>query len=118
MQILNIINDLLQTGSNRKSTIIGTLAEKNVKVANSVLVSVTEVTVTHCQFVEVTEHRQIQLFIYSHTAHLVKFDKTIICQQVQNSNPFVDTYQKFGYIVFIRNKARRSENGRLWCNDP
>ena len=78
MQVFDVINNLFQTGSNRKTAVIGTSAEKYIKVADSILVTVLKITIAHCELIEVTEHRQIEFLIGSHTVHLFLFDSSII----------------------------------------
>ena len=71
MEILNILDDLLQTRGNGVAAAIGALAEEYIKIADAVLIALRKVAVAHGQFIEVTEHRQVQFFVYYHRKHLV-----------------------------------------------
>ena len=56
MQLLNVIYDLFQTGGNGEATPVRTLPEEYIKVADSVLVAIFKIAISHGQFIEVTEH--------------------------------------------------------------
>ena len=56
MKILNVLDDLLQTGGNSKSTAIGTPSEKQVEIGDAILIARGKIALTHGQFIKVTEH--------------------------------------------------------------
>ena len=59
MQLLNVFNDLGQTGGKRKARLVGHRTVEYVKIADTVLQSGLKVAVCHCQLVKVTQHGQI-----------------------------------------------------------
>ena len=67
VQVLNILDDLLQTCRNGKSAAIGALPEEQVKIGNTVAVTGGKITLTHGQLIIVTQHGEIQLVIDNHT---------------------------------------------------
>ena len=77
--------------------------EENIKIADSILITVIEVAIAHGKFIEVAEHCQIKFMIGSHTAHLFLINTFIIRQIIQNSNPFIDTRRNWSYIEVVRN---------------
>ena len=101
MEIPNIIDDLFKTRCNCKAAVIRASTEEYIKVANSVLITVLKISITHGKFIEIAEHCQIQLIVGSHVQHLFRFYDFIIKQYHTNSNPFIDTIQKLGYIQNI-----------------
>ena len=70
MQILDILDQLLQAGSNGIAAAIGNPAEKDVKIGNALLHPLTEIAVGHGHLVEVEQHRQIQLLFALHCSIL------------------------------------------------
>ena len=56
MQILNVLDDLLQTGSNGKTTAIGTAPEKQIKISNAVCIARGKIALTHGQLIKIAEH--------------------------------------------------------------
>ena len=66
VQILNIINQLLQTSGDGKAAAIRHPAEKDVKVGDMILVTAFKVAIAHGQLVKVAEHGHVQLFLSFH----------------------------------------------------
>ena len=70
MQVLDIVNNLLQTGGNRITAFIRHAAEENVKIRDPILISRFPVTVPHGQFVKIAEHGQVDAVCRSHWSFL------------------------------------------------
>ena len=66
MEFLDILDDLLQAGSDGETAAVGTLTVEHIKIGDPVPVAVFKVTVGHGQLVEIAEHGQIDLVIYLH----------------------------------------------------
>ena len=73
VQILNIINQLLQTSGDGKAAAIRHPAEKDVKVGDMILVTAFKVAIAHGQLVKVAEHGHVQLFLSFHFHTSSKF---------------------------------------------
>ena len=71
MQLLNILDNLLQTRSDGESAAVRAAPEKQVKVGYPVCVALREIPLAHGQFVKVAEHGKIQLFVDNHIGHLI-----------------------------------------------
>ena len=88
MQLLNILDDLLQTGRNGEPAPVRATAEKQVKIGYAVGITVGEVPRAHGQLVKIAEHRQIQLVVDNHSGHLIFMFAAIIQNLSENSNLF------------------------------
>lgn len=73
VQILNIIDQLLQTSGDGKAAAIRHPAEKDVKVGDMILVTAFKVAIAHGQLVKVAEHGHVQLFLSFHFHTSSKF---------------------------------------------
>ena len=69
-QLLNVLDDLLQTSRNGKAAAIGTTAVEKVKIRDAVLVALFKIAMCHGQLIEVAEHGQIDLIINLHRENL------------------------------------------------
>ena len=56
MQRFHIFDNLFQACGDCKSAAIGTLPEKNIEIADPVLVPLCQISVTHCELVKITKH--------------------------------------------------------------
>ena len=65
MQIQNIIDQLIQPGSNGETALVGNVTEKHIEIDNAVLITRLHIAVGHGELIKVTQHRQIQ-FMTSH----------------------------------------------------
>ena len=89
MQLLNILDDLLQTSRDGKTTAIGAAAEEQIEIGDPVLVAGLKIALAHGQFVKIAQHGQIQFIVDYHLVfHLFFFDRYIIIPPSENSNPF------------------------------
>ena len=88
MQLLNILDDLLQTGRNGEPAPVRAAAEKQVKIGYAVGIAVGKVPRAHGQLVKIAEHRQIQLVTLNHSGHLIFMFAAIIQNLSENSNLF------------------------------
>jgi hypothetical protein len=66
MQVLNILDDLLQTCGNGEAAAIRTATEEQIKISNPVIITGGEITLGHGQLVKITEHGQIQFLVDNH----------------------------------------------------
>ena len=71
MQLLNILDDLLQTGRDGKPAPVGAAAEKQVKIRYAVGIAVGKIPRAHGQLVKIAEHCQIQFVAHNHFGHLI-----------------------------------------------
>ena len=78
MQILDVVNDLLQTGSNGKAAAIGAAPEEQVKIGNAVPVAVRKIALAHGQLIEIAEHGKVQFIVDNHSSHLLNIVTDII----------------------------------------
>ena len=92
VQILNIINQLLQTSGDGIAAAIRHPAEKDVEVSDMILVTAFKVAIAHGQLVKVAEHGHVQLFLSFHFHTSSKFFlgvlHTIILSFPETGNPF------------------------------
>ena len=88
MQLLNILDDLLQTGRDGKPAPVGAAAEKQVKIRYAVGIAVGKIPRAHGQLVKIAEHRQIQFVAHNHFGHLIFILAAIIQNLSENSNLF------------------------------
>ena len=72
MQILDILDNLLQTCRDGEAAAVGTAAEKQVKIGNPVAVAGGKIALTHGQLIEIAEHGQIQ-FVVDHHRYITSF---------------------------------------------
>ena len=56
-QLLDIFDHLRKACGNRKATPIGALAEKHIKIADTILIPFLKVSVTHGKLIEIAKHR-------------------------------------------------------------
>lgn len=68
MKVLNVFDDLLQTGGDGKAAIVRHVAVKHVEIADLILHPADKVAVAHRQFIEIAEHRHVQSFVDFHIA--------------------------------------------------
>ena len=66
VELLDVADDLLQTGRDAEAAAVGAAPEEQIKVGDPVLVAVLEIAVGHGQLVEVTEHGQVQFAVGIH----------------------------------------------------
>ena len=66
VQILNILNNLLQTCRNGEAAAVGTFPEEQVKVGNAVTVACGKIALAHGQLIVVAEHGEIQFIVDNH----------------------------------------------------
>ena len=66
VQVLNVLDDLLQTGSDGKAAAIGTTAEEQIEIGNPVLIAGGKIALGHGQLVKITEHGQIEFIVDNH----------------------------------------------------
>ena len=88
MQILNILDNLLQTGRDGEPAPVGAAAEEQVKIGYAVGIAVGKIPRAHGQLVKIAEHRQIQLATLNHSGHLIFIFAAIIQNLSENSNLF------------------------------
>ena len=69
VQVLDVVNDLLQSGRNRVAALIGHAAEEHVKVADTILHPVGKIAVAHGQLIEVAEHGQVDSVCCFHSSY-------------------------------------------------
>ena len=67
VQVLDVVDELLQTGCNGEAAAVGHLAEEYIEVGDAVLAAGFKVAVAHGQLVEVAEHGHVQLFLCFHS---------------------------------------------------
>ena len=104
VQFLDIVDQLLQTGGDRKAAVIRHRAEEHVKIDGAFVKAVFEVTVGHGELIKVTEHRHILMF---HVVSLVSNSKSC----------------GFAAIIYTSSKARpdhtasadRRSSSASWC---
>ena len=70
VQILDIVDQLVETGGDGVTAAVRHGAEVNVEIGNAILEPGFQVTIAHGQLVKVTEHGHIQLLIGLHS-HLI-----------------------------------------------
>jgi len=66
VEILNIVNELLQSRHDGKAALIRYRAEKHIEIGDTILVAVFEITVAHGQLIKIAEHGHVQLFLSFH----------------------------------------------------
>ena len=66
VQILDIVDQLLQTRRDGKAAFIGHLPEEHVEGRQVPLVGFEEVAVRHCQLIEVHDHRDVPSVAHAH----------------------------------------------------
>ena len=79
MQLLNIAHHLFQPRRNGKSAAVGHAAEKDVKIADTVLQPSLEIAVAHGQFVKVKQHGVIDILFHTKASSLLSF--AAFCQR-------------------------------------
>ena len=67
MQVLDVVDQLLQSRCNGEAAAVGHLAEEHVEIGDAILAAGLEVAVAHGQLIEVTEHGHVQLFLSFHS---------------------------------------------------
>ena len=67
MQVLDVVDQLLQSRRNGEAAAVGHLAEEHVEIGDAILAAGLEVAVAHGQLIEVTEHGHVQLFLSFHS---------------------------------------------------
>ena len=60
VEVLDVVNDLLQTGGDGIAALVGHAAEIQVKVGDAVLVSGLEIAIAHGELIEVAQHGHVQ----------------------------------------------------------
>ena len=70
VQVFDVVDELLQPRRDGKAAAVRHLAEEHVEIDDAVLVPSLEIPVAHGQFVEVTEHGHVQLFLSFHPSYL------------------------------------------------
>ena len=70
MQLLDIPDQLLQSGADRKAAVVRHVAEKHIEICDAVLQPGLEIAVAHGQFVKVAEHTQVQFLFGLHSSLL------------------------------------------------
>ena len=66
VEVLDVIDQLLQACGNGKAAAVGHIAEENIEIGNSILVTSLKITVAHGQLIEIAEHGHIQLLFSFH----------------------------------------------------
>ena len=66
VQLLDVADDLLQTGRDAEAAAVGATTEEQVEVGDAIFVAVFKVAVCHGQLVEITEHGQVQFAVGIH----------------------------------------------------
>ena len=65
VQVLNVVDDLLQTGGDGEAAPIGNIAEENVEIADLIHISLgLEVAVAHGEFVKITQQCVVHVFLH------------------------------------------------------
>ena len=67
VQVLDVVDQLLQTCRDGEAAAIGHLAEEHVEIGDALLAAGLKVAVAHGQLIEVTEHGHVQLFLSFHS---------------------------------------------------
>ena len=73
MQILDIVDDLFQTGTDSVSTFIGNAAVEDIKIAHGILHIFCKITIAHGQLVKITEHGKINSVRTIHVSFSYRF---------------------------------------------
>ena len=66
VQVLDVVDDLLETGGDGIAAVVRHAAEELIKVRDAVLHAVLQITVAHRQLIEVAEHGHVQRFVGVH----------------------------------------------------
>ena len=67
VQVLDVVDQLLQSGRDGEAAAVRYLAEEHVKVGDAILAAGFKVAVAHGQLVEIAEHGHVQLFLCFHS---------------------------------------------------
>ena len=73
VEVLDVLNDLLQPGSDGIAPIVRDAAEEEVKVGDPIFVPGLEVSVAHGELIEVAQHGHVQFLICIHGSKLLSF---------------------------------------------
>ena len=90
VELLDVADDLLETGCDAEAAAVGAAPEEEVKVGDAVAVTVLKITVCHGQLVEVAEHGQVQFAVGIHRNTSFVFNDSIIRPEPRKSNHFID----------------------------
>ena len=66
VHVLDVLDDLLQSGEDGVSAVVGHLPEEHVEGRQVPLVGFEEVAVRHCQLIEVHDHRDVPSVAHAH----------------------------------------------------
>ena len=94
MQVLDIVDQLVQTCADGKAAAVRHIPEEDVEIGDAVFVSSLKITVAHGQLIEVAEHGHIQLLFSFHCmapqilfVHFITgyadFDYMPVCKKMQ-----------------------------------
>ena len=89
MQVLNVLHHLLETCGNGKAAAIRNSTEEDVKISNLILIAVSKIPVAHGQFIEIAEHRHIEVAFIRHSktlfreSYLYYISRLFICKPLQ-----------------------------------
>ena len=67
VQVLDVVDQLLQSGGNGEAAAVRHFAEKHVEIGDAILVACLKVAIPHGQLIKVTEHGHVQLFLSFHS---------------------------------------------------
>ena len=66
VQVLNVVDDLLETGGDGVAAVVGHAAEEYIEVGDAILHVVVEIAVAHRQLIEIAEHGHVQRLVGVH----------------------------------------------------
>ena len=66
VQVLNVIDDLLETGGDGVAAVVGHAAEEYIEVGDAILHVVVEIAVAHRQLIKIAEHGHVQRLVGVH----------------------------------------------------
>ena len=66
VQVLDVVDDLLETGGDGVAAVVGHAAEEYIEVGDAILHIVVEITVAHRQLIKIAEHGHVQRLVGVH----------------------------------------------------
>ena len=66
VQVLDVVDDLLETGGDGVAAVVRHAAEEHIKIRDAVLHAVLKITVAHRQLIEIAEHGHVERFVGVH----------------------------------------------------
>ena len=66
VQVLDVVDDLLETGGDGIAAVVRHAAEEHIKIRDAVLHAVLKITVAHRQLIEIAEHGHVERFVGVH----------------------------------------------------